>query len=236
MFYTLKIFRKQVSRFTESDLVKNPFRHYFSWRRSLKEGASSVRDELPWITFEAIDLIKKQLSSDSQVFEFGGGGSTLFFLKNGASVYTTEHDKEWFEKLTQIIAERNYKKWKGNFIRAEDGTLVADPHAADPAHYASADKPSAGKHYKAYSSSIDNFENNFFDLVLVDGRSRPACMLHAVPKIKKGGMLVLDNSDRDYYLEKMGAELAKNFTRILHEYGPSPYSWEFTKTSIWIKR
>jgi predicted O-methyltransferase YrrM len=55
--------------------------------------------------------------------------------------------------------------------------------------------------FEAYVKTIDNYPDNYFDLVVVDGRARPACIKHAVPKIKRGGVLILDNSDRDYYLE-----------------------------------
>jgi hypothetical protein len=37
------------------------------------------------------------------------------------------------------------------------------------------------------------------DLVIVDGRARVACGLAAMAKVKPGGMLLLDDSDRPRY-------------------------------------
>jgi predicted O-methyltransferase YrrM len=68
-----------------------------------------------------------------------------------------------------------------------------------PENYKSADFNSHS--FKAYVKAIDIYPDNYFDLVVIDGRARPSCIKHAVPKIKRGGVLVLDNSDRDYYLK-----------------------------------
>ena len=94
-----------------------------------------------------------------------------------------------------------------------------------------------GNHYnfKNYSSKISEFSNDFFDIVLVDGRSRPSCLHHSLEKIKRNGILVLDNSDRTYYLEQTKTEIEKKFTLVLSKYSPSPYSYDFTHTTIWIK-
>ncbi|HEY4655003.1 MAG TPA: class I SAM-dependent methyltransferase, partial [Cyclobacteriaceae bacterium] len=53
--------------------------------------------------------------------------------------------------------------------------------------------------YHNYFSFITVFPNGHFDFIFIDGRARIECTLNAIPKLKKGGMLVLDNSDRDRY-------------------------------------
>ena len=50
-----------------------------------------------------------------------------------------------------------------------------------------------------YASVIDRFPDGYFGLVFVDGRSRPSCVKHSIPKIKSGGFLILDDADRNYY-------------------------------------
>jgi hypothetical protein len=60
--------------------------------------------------------------------------------------------------------------------------------------------------FAAYVAAIDAFPDGFFDLVVVDGRSRAACLDRAVPKIRPGGMLVLDDADRPEYADAI-AEL-----------------------------
>lgn len=204
----------------------------------MREGASSVVDELPWIAFPAIDILNKRINSSSKVFEYGGGGSTLYFLNHAGEVITVEHNEEWFRILSAKISSRkkDNSKWKGEFIPAEKGDLGPSPDASNPEHYSSTDEQSAGHNYKRYASDIDRFQDGYFDCVVVDGRSRPSCIMHALPKIKKGGCLVLDNSERDYYLTKMRERLAGSFETILDDFCPTPYSREFTRISIWIKK
>ncbi len=236
MITALKIFNHQVSHFRPLGLIAKPYKYFFRWRKSLIGGRNSIQDELPWITFASIDYISKHLREDSKVFEFGGGGSTLFFLKNKASVYTVEHDEKWFEVLQGIVQQKPEAKWKGFFIQAEQGNFLPNPSPSDPSHYSTNDQFYKGTHFKNYSTKILDFEDGFFDMVLVDGRSRPACLYHALSKIKKGGLLILDNSDREYYLTALENEIDRAFTKMVFEYAPSPYSREFTQTTIWVKR
>jgi hypothetical protein len=46
-----------------------------------------------------------------------------------------------------------------------------------------------------YVQAIDVHPDHIFDLVLVDGRARTECIRHAIPKIKPGAYLMLDNSN-----------------------------------------
>lgn len=43
------------------------------------KGNSSITLEIPWINFLAIDYLNEVLSDASKVFEYGMGGSTIFF-------------------------------------------------------------------------------------------------------------------------------------------------------------
>ena len=99
MLTSLNKFKEQIKIYKKLGLNERPFQYFFKWRNSLKNVANSIDDQLPWITFDATKYLQKFLTSKSIVFEFGGGGSTLFFLKNQATVYTVEHDANWFKKL-----------------------------------------------------------------------------------------------------------------------------------------
>ena len=235
MFYTLKLFKQQIEKFKPLGINNNPYKHFFKWRKSQIKGANSVKDQQPWISFDAIDYLNKFLKNKSIVFEYGGGGSTLYFLKNQAIVYTVEHDGGWFKTLDNTVKENKYQNWTGEFIQAESGDLVDAPEIDNPAHYSTGDEFYKNHYFKNYATAIDRYENDFFDIVLVDGRSRASCIQHSLSKIKKGGLLILDNSDRTYYLTKTQQEIEKQFTQVLSKYSPSPYSIDFTQTTIWIK-
>jgi len=232
MFSDFKEYNKEVRRY----MLKNVSRYFLRWKKSLRPGASSVKDEQPWITFNVIDFLNKNIKPTDKVFEFGGGGSTLFFVKRASEVVTVEHNKEWFNILSETLKNKKVNNWKGVFVPATKGDIVPNPEAANPEHYSSEDLPSKGFNYKEYVTVIDSYPNEYFDCVVVDGRSRPACIVHSLPKLKKGGFLVLDNSDREYYLQKTDAFINNNFEVIIDTFGPSPYSKDFTKTSVWKKK
>jgi hypothetical protein len=42
---------------------------------------------------------------------------------------------------------------------------------------------------------IECHPDGHFDLVVVDGQARKACIAHAIKKIRRGGYLLLDNSN-----------------------------------------
>jgi hypothetical protein len=56
---------------------------------------------IPWVTYSFIDFIKDRLKPEHAVFEFGSGNSTLFYAQRTGIVVSVEHDKEWFDKITQ---------------------------------------------------------------------------------------------------------------------------------------
>jgi hypothetical protein len=47
-----------------------------------------------------------------------------------------------------------------------------------------------------YVAAIDQFRDNTFDIVIVDGLHRPQCLRRGAPKVKPGGLLILDDTDR----------------------------------------
>ncbi len=208
-------------------------RYFPRWRKSRLPGASSLRDRQPWISFAAIDLLKRVVKPTDRVFEFGGGGSTLFWCDRAAEVVTVEHDTAWFAALQQEMARGARAKWTGMHHPAEPGNSVTlDP--ADPAHFASTDEPSQGKHYRRYVESIRAYPDEHFDIILIDGRARTSCLAVSTPKLKPGGLLILDNAERAHYTARNGPAL-KGLTPILQGIGPVPYGPDFSETRIYRK-
>ena len=211
-------------------------RYYEAWRRSQESGRSPLGDRQPWMTFESIRLIDKKLKPFDIVFEYGGGGSTLFLLDRGAEVVTVEHDRAWFEMLTNATEAMGVKnRWTGILEAPEANTSLNSCNASDPDAYRSDSSEFSSFSFKRYVRTIDTFAAGHFDLVIIDGRSRPSCLKHAACKIKKGGYLVLDNAEREYYLTPLTDTYLEQFELILDEVGPSPYVSFFTKTVIWMR-
>ncbi len=209
---------------------------YFDiWKASLQPGMNSISDQQPWITFPVIDFLKSSVHLNSRVFEYGGGGSTLFFINRAKEVVTVEHDPEWFTRLQQILLKQSSTNWSGNLILPDNKNLSEALDPSNPSDYYTSDKNFLKNTFKTYVTFIDRYADEYFDIVLVDGRSRPSSIFHSLSKVKKGGYLIVDNSDRKYYFQHTNGPLNKSFSLIFNHKSPSPYADFFTQTGIWQK-
>ncbi len=208
---------------------------YNRWKHAIRPGATSMTERMPWISFPAIDLLSKTLGPADRVFEYGGGGSTLFWIDRVAEVVTVEHDAEWFNALKDRMKGEQRADWTGLERSAVSGDLVPAPDPSDPDHYASSDANYAHMNFKAYASAIDAYPDGHFDVVMVDGRARTSCLVHALPKLRKGGLLILDNAEREHYTVKNGAVLDR-LEPILQGMAPVIFNRDFSETRILRKR
>lgn len=75
--------------------------------------------------------------------------------------------------------------------------IVERVASASPA-VPSAKEGHAGLDFAAYVASIEAVPGQF-DLVVIDGRAREACLTAALPRLAAGGLVVFDNSRRTRY-------------------------------------
>jgi hypothetical protein len=104
-----------------------------------------------------------------------------------------------------------------------------------PCNYQSSSSLYKGSCFESYVKSIDRFSDNYFDIVFVDGRARDACIFHAKDKVKQGGYLIIDNSDRDHYFKGNDYLFDSKQWKEYHFIGAVPYSFDFSKTSFFQK-
>jgi hypothetical protein len=206
-------------------------KYYKRWSRLL--GKNPLDERQPWFTFKAIDFVTENSGKINKVFEFGGGGSTTYFLDKAAEVVTVEHDPEWFHLLQNKIGSNGSQKWHGQLVLPEESVDTRSLDIARPLDYFSADPLFKEATFKAYSTFICQFNDEYFDLVLIDGRARTSCLFHAVPKVKIGGLLLLDNSERTYYMKNNLMLLKEHYRLLINHTGPVPYSPFFSETTIW---
>ncbi len=74
------------------------------WFRSNREKSSvdANGEPIPWITYPALDFIRKRITPNLTVFEYGSGGSTIWWANRVKNVVSVEHDREWYEKIKSI--------------------------------------------------------------------------------------------------------------------------------------
>ena len=202
-----------------------------SWHDHRGKQATPLSEGIPWITFGAIRFLERRLLPSAHVFEWGMGGSTAFFLNRCKHVTSVEHDDEWFLKAHNVFGAS--EKWSPLHIKPTKVYQQGD--VADWASYRTSDESYGSYEFGEYARAICRFPDESLDLIVVDGRARPSCFHHALSKIKRGGYIVWDNTERVNYHRAMSCVQAKDFS-VRHFAGAQPFVPHFTQTSIWTRR
>lgn len=199
-----------------------------AWAQTTFGTATPLDNEQPWLTFSATRFLETYLKPDMHVFEWGSGGSTCFYSRRVARVCSIEHDEAWFQRVQAHLAREGISNVELRCAPAdlENGTAI-------PQEYWS----SVGRFFRAYAHAIDRYEDATFDLVVVDGRARRACTRRALSKVKVGGVLLLDNSEREDVVPAFSLFEAALWTRMDFD-GPGPSSiWPaFWRTTAFVRR
>jgi predicted O-methyltransferase YrrM len=151
------------------------------------------RLDLPWWTYPAIAEVEAALAAKggaARVFEYGSGASSVWLGRRAGEVHSVEHSADFVEFLSDALAEV---------------PNVSLRHVAAPQRGAAARVPSQrhgheGLDFADYVASIDDV-GGLFDLIVIDGRARSACLRQAVPHLAPDGLVVFDNSNRARYRE-----------------------------------
>ena len=125
----------------------------------------------PWFARDAKRQIEKRLRPNHIGFEWGCGRSTVWLAKRVRELVSVEHDPAWAERVRGKLAANGLN----------NVTLVVEDGATE-----------------TYVSPIERFEDEGLDFVLVDGLSglRDACAVAALPKLRPGGFIVIDDVHR----------------------------------------
>ncbi len=142
----------------------------------------------PWWNQRAIRYLEGQLQQGQRVFEWGAGGSTAWFTSMGAQVTSVEHVSEWVDKVRGRCQNADVRAIPG----APEGT-IEEPYLT---HNLTTPQ---NRYFDDYIAAVDEFPAGSLDVVLVDGMCRVECFRRAIPKIRPGGLLIIDDSDMPPY-------------------------------------
>lgn len=230
--YLIRIYKNNT--FKEVIQIAKHKKIYDEWQYQLTSKKSTLELELPWVTIESKNYLQQYMNTHkcSAVFEYGSGGSSLFFLKYADLVVSAEHNTDWFDKVLTIVKTKQIKHWDGHLAVAEKGNDNKLLSPESPEDYYSSDADFADSTFKNYATLISNYSDNYFDIVLIDGRCRPSCIMHSYNKVKVGGLLVVDNAEREYYFTKT-KQFFDNYKLVLCSYSALICTGHFTKTNIY---
>lgn len=132
--------------------------------------------DVPWMVPEAVSLIESVIEASWRVAEFGAGASTVWLSRRVSNITSFEHDAALARELRKKVAGR------GNV------QVIVLP-------------------LQEFVRALCGLPDGSLDLVIVDSSevglptelARPGLVQAARSKVRPGGFLVLDNSDRVRY-------------------------------------
>lgn len=214
-------FVKEFIRFAKANQI--PWRSlvdfpaYHTYNRALK---SHAEVGLPWIAQGALEHLDSYLDGSMTVLEFGCGGSTLYFSRKVGTVISIEDNQKWFEIMKEKTAD----------FSGVDLRWIPEDEFFQGEKYLGNSFSSKEISFKNYVQGAADLKEESIDVLVVDGRSRIPCLTENLPKLKKEGLILFDNSDRKHYQEGLNS-LLKGWERIDYS-GVTVHDWMFSQTSI----
>ena len=149
---------------------------------------------VPWWTFASADRVEEFLRArpGARVLEWGSGSSTLWLADRPAEVVSVEHDVEWGHSM-------------GPRLPANARLVVVPPEEAGPGAITSAKAGFEGLDFTDYVQAPERFPGPY-DVVVIDGRAREACLEVALRRVAPDGLIVFDNVDRERYRDALTAQ------------------------------
>lgn len=164
---------------------------------------------VPFLVWDAIHFLERELRPGARVLEVGSGNSTLWFLHQGAYVTSLEHSADWARSVLEFAREDLGEA----YFRRLDYHVVEGQGAL---------------------RRIAELPNEFFDVALIDSMNaytyRPAALAAARSKVRKGGWMVLDNADHPNNWPAL--ELMEDRERVRFT-GYAPMGSVVSQTSAW---
>jgi SAM-dependent methyltransferase len=130
--------------------------------------------ERPWLVPASIGWLRRRVRSEWSILELGAGRSTAWFARRAARVISLEDDEFWHSATR---------------LRLDQAGLNADLRL---------------RPVEDFPREIASLPDDAFDLVVVDFLEAPTvtridCLDPAMHKVRPGGYLLLDDSDRPGY-------------------------------------
>lgn len=171
-------------------------RHWMHSLTMVHDSLAMAELDVPWWTYRAIDFVEAWLDAHPRpirVFEYGSGASTLWLARRTDEVHSVEHHVGFAEHMRPALAE--YSNINFHVVEAVATTAPAIP---------SAKEGHAGLDFADYVATIDKVGGSF-DVIVIDGRAREACLAAAGARLASGGIVVFDNSWRSRYRPAIAA-------------------------------
>lgn len=171
-------------------------RHWAYSLLRVHDSLAMVELDVPWWTYRAIDVVDAWIDGrrgQVRAFEYGSGASTVWLAERVAEIHSTEHHTGFAGHMRPTL-----EKYPNVDFR------VVEAVASDQPKVPSAKEGHGGLDFASYVDTIAEVGGRF-DLVVIDGRAREACLARALPFLDEDGIVVFDNSRRQRYQRAIAA-------------------------------
>ena len=185
------------------------------------KGFRILKRNSPWLSPASIIFMERYLTASMTFLEYGSGKSTLFFSERVKSIESVEHNEMWYNKIKNKFDKSGDNNINYALIKPimEEQKIDNEVRNAQTFRYEL-------ENYLNYYENINQYPDEYFDFILIDGRARVECSRRAVGKLKKGGIFMLDNSERMRY--RPVHKMLKDWPKINTTTG-------LTDTTLWFK-
>ena len=190
----------------------------------------------PWMNRHALATLDRLVEPHHRGLEWSSGSSTLWNLLRLRDLHTVEHDGPWLamvrEKVATALPRKVASRWVARHVPCVElkpggchGMGIHNP--SNPTNsYSEYVRTPASVYLPAIRATEPDFPG--FDYVVVDGRSRAACMREATERPgllnPAHGILVLDNANSPFHK----TNVSKAWLHASFETEPT------TRTNVWM--
>jgi predicted O-methyltransferase YrrM len=168
-------------------------RYPAAWWRARR----GIAPERPWIVPAAIGWLRRRIRSDWSILELGSGRSTVWFARRAGRVLSFEDNRFWADRTREQLEE----------LGLGNAELRIGP-------------------VEELAEAVAELPEAAFDLVVVDFLEAPAVtridvLTPAMKRVRAGGYLLLDDSDRPGYVkayELLGGWKERRFVGVKDEW------------------
>lgn len=143
-----------------------------------------MHPDFPWFCPGAVHFLDRSILPGAIALEYGSGRSTIWLASRVSHLTSVEHDSTWFKSIASRISRNGITNVVYRYTPIEGANETKGPIGCVTANL------------PRYVSVADDFADGTLDLVIVDGQFRLECIRHTIPKIRPGGLLLLDDSQR----------------------------------------
>ena len=143
---------------------------------------SRMHPNEPWLTPGAVAYLRSHLTNGMVGLEWGSGRSTAWYAHRIKRLTSVEHHSGWYHDVKSKLAAARVSNVDYRLVPLEHPENEPTVPEYDPV--------------PRYVAVVHEVGAEPLDFVVVDGHYRQACVRAVTPKIRPGGLLLVDDSSR----------------------------------------